>query len=292
MIRGNSLFHIILIISLITIGVASATLVKTSKSNDVIELAKRILNLGAHPTPSPSPFEFVTYTKPNIEKKQEYSIVMIGDSMTHALGPRGGTFNSFINDLYKPHNAGISIDNYAKGASNILQVNDQLEKETTYWDSTFPPLLSRHFDLILIESFGYNPLSQFGIEDGLKKQTEALDNLIEKLLTTKPNAAIIFVATIAPNKENYAKKILLDISPQDRILQAEERMSYIKNHIDYAKQHNLPLVNIYEKSFDATGSGHLKYINSDDFIHPSFEGVDFIGREIAQYIYGNKVLPW
>lgn len=289
--KGNALLQVIMIALLITIGVVTALLLKNSNKDFVALSTSRILTLGSRPSPTPPPFEFITYNKPNIQKKQEYYIVMIGDSMTHALGPRGGTFNSFINDLYKPHNVGILIDNYAIGATNILQVNDQLESETTYWDSTFPPLLSRHFDLILVESFGYNPLSQFGIEEGLQRQTVSLDNLMEKLLIAKPNAAIVFVATIAPSKENYAKNVL-DITTENRILQAQERMSYIKNHILYAQSHNLPIVNIYEKSLDATGSGDLKYINPDDFIHPSFEGIDFIGREIAQFIYDNKILPW
>lgn len=290
--KGNIHLYIFVICLLLAIGIASAALIKTNKNQNLDKDATRTSDLGPVPTPSPSPFKFTSYSRPNIQKKQEYSIAMIGDSMAHALGPRGGTFNTFINDLYKPHNIGISIDNYARGSNNILQVSEQLERETTYWDSTFPPLMSRNMDLILVESFGYNPLSQFGLEDGLKKQTEALDALMEKLIVSKPDMSIVFVATIAPSRDNYAKKILLDISTQDRVLQAEERMSYIKNHIEYAKQHNLPLVNIYEKSLDPTGSGDLKYINPDDFIHPSFEGVDFIGREIAQYIYDNKILPW
>src|ERR1035437_2875499 len=62
--------------------------------------------------PTPTPFVFPSYIPPKIEKKAQYSIVMIGDSMTHALGPHGGTFNTFINDLYRPDNIGILIDNY------------------------------------------------------------------------------------------------------------------------------------------------------------------------------------
>lgn len=290
--RGNALLHVIVVILLIVLGLSAAILIKNTMGRNASKSASRILKLSPQHTPTPSPFVFTTYTAPSIQKKQEFTIVMIGDSMTYALGPHGGTFHKFINDLYKPHNIGILIDNYAQGAKNILQVDEQLNKETTYWDATFPPLLSSDFDLILIESFGYNPLSQFGVEEGVKKQTDALDELMKTIITNKPNAAIVFVATIAPNRENYANKVLFDISPQDRVGQAEERMTYIKNHIEYAKSHNLPLVNIYEKSLDQTGSGDLKYINPDDFIHPSLEGIDFIGSEIAQYIYNNHVLPW
>lgn len=242
-------------------------------------------------SPSPSPFVFRTYTAPKIEKKNTYTIFMIGDSMTFALGPHGGTFYQFINDLYKKDNIGILIDNYAKGSTNILSVNDELTKKTIYWDSTFEPLLSRDFDLILVESFGYNPLSTLGLEAGIKRQNEALDDLMKTLITSHPKSAIVYVATIAPNKETYAKKVLLNLTTEDRVKQSEERIAYIENHISYAKSHNIPLVNIYEKSLNAQRDGELKYINPDDYIHPSFEGVDFIGHEIANFIYAEQILP-
>lgn len=244
------------------------------------------------PTTSPSPFVFKTYTPPQIEKKKEYTIFMVGDSMTWALGPHGGTFNGFINDLYKKDGIGILIDNYAVGSTNVLSLNENaMTKTTTFWDSTFEPLLSRDFDLILIESFGYNPLSSLGLEEGLKKQTQALNETMTTLVKTHPKSAIVFVATISPSKTDYARKILLNLSAADRALQVEERIAYIKNHIEYARAHNIPVINIFEKSLNEQGGGDLKYINPDDFIHPSFEGVDFIGHEIANFIYNNQILP-
>lgn len=242
-------------------------------------------------TPTPTPFVFTTYTAPKIEKKSNYAVFMIGDSMTLALGPHGGKFSEFINELYKKDNSFVSIDNYAQGSSNILSVGDQLTKKTTYWDSTFEPLLSRKFDLILVESFGYNPLSSLGLEEGIKRQNVALSELMTKLISTHPTSAVVFVATIAPNKENYAKKVLLNLSTEDRKKQAIERIAYIENHINYAKAHNIPVVNIYEKSQNSQHDGVLKYINPDDYIHPSFEGVDFIGHELANFIYESQILP-
>lgn len=151
--------------------------------------------------------------------------------------------------------------------------------------------MTRNFDLILVESFGYNPLSQFGVERGIKKQNEALDGLMKTLITSHPHSTIVFVATIAPNKENYARKILLNTPTAERVAQATERMAYIENHINYAKSHDIPFINIYEKSLNSAHDGELKYINPDDFIHPSFEGVDFIGHEIANFIYNSQILP-
>jgi lysophospholipase L1-like esterase len=244
------------------------------------------------PTPTAVPDDsFKIYKAPNIASKDSYLIFMLGDSMTHALGPHGGTFNEFMNEKYKPHGRSILIDNYARSSTSILTIKEAMTTETTYWDSTFKPLLEQKFDLILIESFGYNPMSQFSLEEGLKKQTEILTETMKTLQTDHPEAAVVFVATIAPNKEHYAEKVLLELTTEDRVKQAEERIAYIKNHMDYAKAHSIPLINIYEKSLTETGDGDLAYINPDDYIHPSFAGVDFIGRELTSFIYDNNILP-
>jgi lysophospholipase L1-like esterase len=247
----------------------------------------------AAPVPSEPEKEkpFTSYSSPEIKPKEAYFIVMVGDSMTHALGPRGGTFSEFINELYKPLGKGVIIDNYAAGSTNILGLPEAMNKQTTYWDSTFPPLLSRDFDLILIESFGYNPLSDLPHEEGLKKQSELLTQVMTTLTKTHPHSRVVFVATIAPNKANYAKKINPNTTEADRIAQADERIDYIKNHMKFAKDHHIPLINIYEKSLTPEGDGNKDYINPDDDIHPSFAGVDFIGHELAKYIYEHNILP-
>jgi lysophospholipase L1-like esterase len=243
-------------------------------------------------TPHPSVDDtFRTYTAPKLPSKSEYTIVMVGDSMTYALGPHGGTFNEFINQKYKPQKIGIVVDNYAAGSTNVLSLPKAMTTKTTYWDSTFAPLLSRKFDLILIESFGYNPLSQFPREEGLKKNNEMLDETMKTLMKTHPQARVAFVATIAPNKQKYALPENSKTTLAERTDQVNEREAFIKNHIAYAKAHNIPIINIYEKSFNKDGDGNLEYINPDDYIHPSAVGVDFIGHELANAIYDNQIIP-
>lgn len=243
-------------------------------------------------TPQPSgdePFRY--YTAPKLPKKSEYTIVMVGDSMTYALGPHGGTFNEFINDKYKPQKIGIVVDNYAAGSTNVLSLPKAMTTKTTYWDSTFEPLLSRKFDLILIESFGYNPLSQFPREEGLRKHNEMMDETMKTLIKTHPESRVAFVATIAPNKKKYALPENNTTTLAQRTDQVNERKDFIKNHIAYAKAHNIPVINIYERSLNAEGDGNLEYINPDDYIHPSAVGVDFIGHELANAIYDNQIIP-
>ncbi len=250
---------------------------------------KKSAVFSVHPTPTP--YIFTSYNPPKIAQKDVYKIAMIGDSMTAALGPHGGGMSEYMNDLYKSgkNNQRIIIDNYAI-SSNILAVDNQLDQRTRISEYIFGPLMSTDYDAILIESFGYNPLSQFGIEEGIKKQNETLDKLMEKLITKRPNAVVIFIATIAPNIANFGRSTQVTNTSEDRKKQAEERIAYLKNHIEYAIKHGMPLVNIYEKSLTANGDGNLKYINANDDIHPSFAGITFIGEEAGNYIYDTKIL--
>ncbi|HYM65128.1 MAG TPA: SGNH/GDSL hydrolase family protein [Candidatus Sulfotelmatobacter sp.] len=280
---------IIVLIILMIVGICwvflRAKTNTTTKSNNIVD-QKTYTQTRKNDAP------FGLYTSPKIPKKDVYSIVMVGDSMTEALGPHGGKLNEFINTLYQstPGHQRIVIDNYAKGSTNILGLEEAMMKKTVSGDSVFPPLLSRPFDLILIESFGYNPLSQLGIDGGLKKQTQVLDSLMKLLTRTHPNSAIFFVATIAPNGETYGQNEAPGETLGERQMQAKERMDYIKNHIAYAKSHNIPLIDIYDKSLTPSGDGDLSYINPNDHIHPSFQGIDFISQEIANFIYANQTL--
>lgn len=165
-----------------------------------------------------------------------------------------------------------------------------MTKKITIGDVVFDPLLSRQFDILLIESFGYNPLSQFSLQDGLAKQAKILDQTMKLLTKDHPQMLIIFVATIAPNRETYAQEEV-QLSVADRTIEANERDAYIKNHIDFAKAHNIPLIDMYDASILSNGDGNILYISPTDHIHPSFAGIDFIDQHISDFIYTNHILP-
>jgi len=211
-----------------------------------------------------------------------YTIIMLGDSMTESLGPNSDKLREKLKFYYP--NKTFGIFNLAKGSTNILSVEDLLEKDV---------LPSREFEVILIESFGYNPLSTYSLEDGLKIQNEALDKMVSMIRNVKSrakvNSIIVFVATIAPNREKYGEGAA-DLSPEKRAEWADERSAYIQNHIKYAKDHDIPLINIYEKSLK-DGTGNLDYIESGTHIHPSEAGIDLISGEIADFLYNEHILP-
>ncbi len=137
--------------------------------------------------------------------------------------------SEYMNNLYKssPDSQRIIIDNYSI-SSNILAINKQLLEKVTISKYQLGALLSDNDDVILIESFGYNPLSDLGLENGIKRQNEALKELVERLIKEKPNMSIIFVATIAPNVNNYGRSTQQATTASDRRKQAEERIAYIK----------------------------------------------------------------
>jgi len=232
----------------------------------------------------PFPNKTPTTIARRVKYSQDYTFVLVGDSMTATLG-NSDELRMYLTKYYP--NKSFEFLNYGFGSTNILSVEKRLQENTTV-DRVYQPILNIDFDLILIESFGHNPLSQYPLVEGLKKQTEALDRIVALIKNSNPRAAIVFVATIAPNSQNYAKG-QVDLTPEQRKSWAEERTAYIKNHINYAQTHNIPLVNVYEKSL-LNGDGNLIYIDKKSYIHPSPAGVYLISQEIADYLYQHKIL--
>lgn len=224
--------------------------------------------------------------KEKVKYPQDYTIVMVGDSMTETLG-NSDEIKKFLSEYYTGKT--FEVLNYGFGATNILSVIDRITKETEH-GRKFRPIEEIDYDLILLESFGQNPLSQYGLEEGLRKQTEELDKIVKILKETNPGGKIIFVATISPNKEIFAKTSV-DLTPEERAKWAEERISYIKNHIEYANSKNIPVINIFEKSLMENGDGDPDLISTNDYIHPSPTGIIFISREIADFLYQYNIFP-
>lgn len=249
-------------------------------------ITKNFLTPAPTPTPTPEP-PFTTYNPPKIADAHIYTVLLVGDSMTHALGPYGGRLTEWLHAKFK--GKGFFVINYAYG-TNVLSLPNFLNKETKTWDLTFPPILSRDYNVLIIESFGYNPLSDHPTEEGLKLQSAMLDQTMKTLIRAKPNSLVVFMATIAPNLTHYGQNTI-SLTQEGRTREVNERVAYIKNHIAYAQSHNIPLINVYEKSLTPAGDGNLQYINSDDYIHPSSDGIELISSIITNYLYDQNLLP-
>ncbi len=211
---------------------------------------------------------------------------MIGDSMTETLG-NSDELKKFLGDYYPGKS--FEVLNYGFGATSILSVMDRITKETEH-GRKFRPIQDIDYDLVMLESFAENPLSQYPGNEGLQHQTEELDKIVSKLKETNPQGKIVFVASISPNSIIFAKN-QVDLSPEKRAEWVKERIAYIKNHIAYAESHNIPVINIFEKSFLDNGDGNPDYISTDDYIHPSPKGIIFISKQIADFISKNNIYP-
>ncbi|MBI2022782.1 SGNH/GDSL hydrolase family protein [Candidatus Daviesbacteria bacterium] len=228
-------------------------------------------------------------SQPPIKPAGSHTILLIGDSMTDFLRGNEGILKTHLDPFYP--NKKINILNYGFGSSNILSVSDRLTKDTSYMGTNFPSILSQNFDLIIVESFGNNPLSEYSMEEGLKKNNEKLDEIVKTIKQSKPQVYIVFLATIAPTKAKFGEGVV-KLSQEERFKWGLEREKYIENHIKYAKSHNIPVIDIYHATKNKNNDGDINFLRKDDFIHPSAEGVQKIYREMAQFIVQNRILPF
>lgn len=238
--------------------------------------------------PTPTPFNPFPYNPPKISNSRSYRIMLVGDSIVGSLGPNAQLLRQHLIELYPEHE--FVNYNYGFGATNIETLPQRLTVSTEYKGQNYPSILSQGFDLIIIESFAYNPLPQNIAGEGLRKHIKFLDESIKLIIKAKSNSVVAIMTPIAPSKKLFAKGVY-NLTTEERVRWAEERISYIEGAVKYAKENSIPLINIYEKTLTPGGEGNLKYINPDDYIHPSHEGVDLISKTIAEFIFKNKIFP-
>jgi lysophospholipase L1-like esterase len=239
-------------------------------------------------TPSPTPTPFTTYQPPQLPDKPAYTVILVGDSMIKDLGPNGDRLRGYLSNYYPDKVFGIF--NYAFSASNISSLQQRLEQDSTDNGTAYPSILNRQFDIIIIESFAYNPLSHLPLEQGLDQHSKSLYQAVTSIITSHPDSIIIFLATIKPDQDNFGQGAL-DLSPEARSQWARERISYLENHIAFAQKYSIPLINVYQASQIPTGQADPQFINSNDHIHPSVAGIELTASKITEFISQNRIIP-
>ena len=221
-----------------------------------------------------------------IKYPHDYTFVLLGDSMTEVLG-NSDELKGYLNQEFPDKT--FEALNYGYGATSIISAKERYLTTTYHSGRDFAPIKDIDFDYLLVESFGHNPLSEFN-EEGLAKQTEILDDFMELVATTSGKEKVIFVATIGTNKDTYAKSVQTDLSPDVREKWALERDAYIKNHIEYAKSHGIPVIDAFTPSLDYSGKAKQFLVRTDDYLHPSPSGVLFISKKIAEFFIKNQFI--
>lgn len=238
----------------------------------------------ASPTPSPIPTAAIRSTQ-----KRSYTITLLGDSMVDTLGPVGGGLGEKLNRTYP--NATFTIINHGVGAENIDSGLRRLTNGYSYLGLGRNSVVSEKPDVIVIESFGYNPYPLPDINDALTKHWLKLAEIVDTIRRELPGTKIVIAATIAPNWDVFGDGApFISMSPEGKRTKVEEIKKYIESAVGFAKSQGLPLADAYHPTLDANGNGKLPYINPGDHIHYSDSGRSLMAGKITDAIVSNRLL--
>jgi len=228
------------------------------------------------PTPTPTPLP---------HRKNAYTIAVLGDSMVDTLGPGVPHLAARLHTFYP----GVTFQllNYGVGGENIDSGISRLTNDYTYGGTPVPALVSQHPDIVVVESFGYNPFIDPSNE--LDRHWLALAKIVDVLRNSLPGVKIIIAATIAPNSTVFGDGVL-NWNPTEKQEKVARVKRYLDNAVKFAKSQGLPLADAFHPSLDSTGNGKLLYINPGDHIHYSDAGRELFGRVVANAIVSAKLL--
>lgn len=255
---------------------------------------KPSMSFGALPTPSPTPTPIPVILGASIEKpstrttrKPNVTIAVIGDSMVDTLGPGVPHLATAMRKIY-PATA-FTIYNHGVGAENIDSSFSRVTSGYSYLGEARPSLASQQPDVVVVESFGYNPYS-FD-EGALEKHWLAMATLVDILRTYIPDVKIVIAATIAPNWDVFGDGAAgLSFDPEGKRQKVSTIRKYLDNAVKFAQSQNLPLADAFHPSLTADGNGKLQYINGGDHIHYSDAGRELFAQKVTQAIVGSRLL--
>ncbi len=232
-------------------------------------------------TPTPTPIT------PRQTRQKHYAIALLGDSMIDTLGPDVPHLKNKLL-AYFP-NTTFTILNYGVGASNIDAGISRITNTYTYLGKEIPSLVSQSPDIVVIESFGYNP---YPFEDGaIDKHWLQMAAAVDLVRNRLPAARIIIAATIAPNSAVFGSGVAgLSFTDEGRISHTSTIKRYLDTTVKFAQSQNLPLADAYHASLMKNGDGNTLYINPGDHIHYSDAGRDLVAQKILEAILSNKLL--
>lgn len=248
---------------------------KPLKTFGMISESVNILGISDSETPSDN--------KPTKKVK----IALLGDSMIDTLGPDFPALKQILKDTY-PH-VEADILNYGVGGTNIDYGIERITSDYEYLGNKISSLASQQPDIVIIESFGYNP---YPFDTGaLDTHWLALAKAVDTVKQTIPNAKIIIAATIAPNETIFTQGALgLNFTPEERKTKTTIIKSYLESTIRFANGEKLPLADAYTASLTNTGTGNSVFINPGDNIHPSDEGKMLFAQAILATIQHHTMI--
>ncbi len=211
-------------------------------------------------------------------------IAIIGDSMIDVMGTDLPYLKKSLRKRFP--NAKLELYNYGIGGENIEKGLARIESEYNYKDRKYPALTSLGADIIIIDSFAYNPFEDNANE--LDRHWTALGKMVD-IIKTKTKAKIIIMTPIAPDIYKFGQGPGGVNWPQDQAKSHAQRiMKYLQNTVNFAKSAKLILINGYSSTLN-NGNGSQYYISSHDYIHQNIQGNQLMADFISQKIYNNWV---
>lgn len=274
-----------LLLGLLTLFSQRLTQVLTEKEHvptNVIALDSRetsddkpsILGIFFIPTPTlyiPTP-TIQTYSTP----KSSYRIAVIGDSMVDTMGERMEYLEHALKARYP--RTQFELYNYGRGSERVSDGLKRIDNHFANNDRRYDPLTSIHPDIIIVGSFAYNPY----FPPNASQHHQDLLTLVERMKQITP--AVYQLIEIAPLRTGFGtgpNGVNWDANT------AYSHTGFILEQIDSAKQVakelNIPLIDAFSPSVTkADGSGRSDLISTDDRIHPSVAGHQFMAEIIAK----------
>lgn len=214
-------------------------------------------------------------------QKNKIRVVTTGDSMTASFKEGAPILANALNAKWPEKE--FEVINQGVGGTRVGYGLWRLKNEYDVKGKKHPPLISLDPDIVIIESFAYNNATDGVNTEGLNHFKDMHRQII-KTLQEETNATIIFVATFAPDLDNFLKSIpaFYNTPISIRRRMAKERMDYLEEAIKLANELNLPLANVYKRSLDNEKKGIPleTNINHIDWIHPSECGMKLVAQEI------------
>ncbi len=239
------------------------------------------------PTPKPQVLGAQTEVPVRQAKRKTYTIAVLGDSMVDTLGPGVPHLKNALSSRYP--GVTFSILNYGVGGTNIEYGIERITNSYAYLGNQIVSLASVSPDIVVIESFAYNPFPD--TNGGVDRHWLALAKALDTIKQNLPHANVVIAATIAPNSLTFGDGAPgIAFTPQDKQERTSIIKSYLESTVKFAHSQHLPLADAYHASKDGNGDGILRYINGGDHIHYSDPGRALVAAKIADAITSNHLL--
>jgi len=216
---------------------------------------------------------------PTIEKQEKpIKLAVFGDSMVDTMGERLEYLEKSLKERFPQMR--FELYNYGMGSQNAEEGFLRMNESFKYQDRNFPSLGDVHPDILIIGSFAYNPFFPYDRD----RHWLALTRIIEE--AEKISSNVYVLAEIAPQKSSFGRGPNgVNWETDTSYEHATHIIEQLENAVGLSKTLRVPLINVFQKSQrNSQKEGRKEYINSDDGIHPSVKGHEFMANMIASTI--------